>query len=142
MSKSEIRLDDATPRGGFKTETGPAFRGGGTYTTRRYVGRARRGRSKGFAAIDDALDLRHAVEDLVRASAMLAEAHALSVWRKLEKRAAIGEAVALLALASRTIDAVVIRRGGSPGDVVVEKPRRRRGKSTARVASPMLESRW
>lgn len=36
--------DSVVNKGHSKTETGPAFRGGGTYQTQRYVGHSRRGR--------------------------------------------------------------------------------------------------
>jgi hypothetical protein len=79
----------------------------------RFRGQPRRGVPP--AAEIDAVDLNHAITELVGGRAALLEAHRIGPAK--ERRAAIRAALGKLALASRFCDAVVERRGGTPGDV-------------------------
>lgn len=90
-------------------------------TWRRYRGQDAKGAPA--AAVVDDTDLALAVKEIVAARAMLAEAHRIDEGRKSRtRREAVATAVAKLALASRAIDEVVLRRGGEPGDCREEVP--------------------
>ena len=82
---------------------------------RRYHGRARKGPPS--RADLDGQDLRIAARELEAARAALLQAHAM-LGAGIGKREAVRVAVSKLALASRMIDEVVMRRAGEPGDCV------------------------
>jgi hypothetical protein len=107
--------DDPRWRPDYSPKTGRPWR--------RYRGRGRRGRTPGFPAVEDDLDLKHAIGEVVAARELIRVAHEISKWRKVERREAFKVALAKLALASRTLDAVVMRRGGVCGDVSDEESR-------------------
>lgn len=90
--------------------------------TRRFVGRARRGRAT--PAISDAADLGCALKTLATAMEALVKAHGRVI--PSQRRAEIADAVGMLGLVTRMIDEVIVARGVPPSDVVSPTTKRRR----------------
>lgn len=84
----------------------------------RFRGRGRRGRQS--RSVTDDHDLKIAVGELAEGRLMLKRAHEAYEGRPptRDEQQAVKVALGRLALASRQIDEVVIRRGGIAGDVL------------------------
>lgn len=80
---------------------------------RRYIGRGVRGRQP--PAIEDAADLGVALRSLATATEQLIKAHSRVI--PTQRKAEIAAAVGMLALVGRMLDEIIVRRGGTPGDV-------------------------
>lgn len=88
----------------------------GKLAWRRFRGRGKRGRTPGWQAFDDDLDIRLALGELVTARQQLRAAHAVA--DRTQRRAAVTAAIGKIALAVRLLDSVVERRAGVCSDVL------------------------
>lgn len=82
----------------------------------RYRG-GRPGKGQPPAALNDDQDLAAALDELAAGREALAAAHQVPRQHRRDRREAFAGALAKLALASRFLDEVLLRRGGTPGDL-------------------------
>lgn len=101
---------------------------GRTRTRKRYTGHGHRGAPNLVEA--DGGELQVAIREMIAGRAALLAAYEMpdGFARREARKAALGK----LALASRIVDDVVARRGGTPGDVAVDRDQHEDRSATAR----------